>query len=176
MFLRATIAVCVLLIAWSTFRSGLPSDLYGLLAWLLYWVIAVGSVIYLFRESGDWRPVVPFAVCTATLLYIYLVPLDRLSRYIDFHLHLSTRESIILNIQNGTLRGEESIRGGITGNHFAVNGYDVVELKHNGKRRYFFYVPAGSDGPVGWIYAPDGDNPPPRQTHWINEHWYYRHH
>ena len=173
MFLRVTIAVCTLLIAWSTFRSGLPFDLFGLVAWLLYSVIALGSLICCFRKSGDWRP---SAICGAGLLYIYIVPLDRLSRYIDFHLHLSTRESIILNIQNGTLRGEERSRGGITGNHFTVNGYDVVELKHNGKRRYFFYVPQGSDGPVGWIYAPDGDDPPPSQTHRINEHWYYRHH
>lgn len=169
--MRITIAVCTLLVGFAALNAGFPRTLPYCLVWLLFWLTAF---VALFRFVTWDRPGLPVAICTATLALVYLLPLDNLSRYIEFKRNEAEFYQIIERIHAGTIAPEPAAyTHGMPGRHYRTANKKVVVAERNGKEVVCFCGYGDYYGPnEGYVYDPSGAGSKSQRQR-INEHWYY---
>lgn len=100
---------------------------------MLYWLARLVALYRFARRDGIWPDSTPLAVCAATLLPVSILPLDHLSRYLEFKRNEDEFAQIIERIRAGTLAPESEVdnahqrrRDYRTGNKkIAVTEYDA---------------------------------------------------
>jgi hypothetical protein len=169
--LRITIAICTLLLGFAALNRGFPMTLPYWLLWLLFWLTAF---VALFRFVTWDRPGTPAAICAATLLLLYLLPLDKLSRYIEFKRNEAEFADIMNRIHAGTIAPEPAAHTpGLPGRHYRTRNKKVVVAERNGQDVICFCGYGDYYAPnEGFVYAPSGSESK-SQLQRINEDWYY---
>jgi hypothetical protein len=144
-----------------------------LVVWLLYWLT---TGVALFRFVTRDRPGPPAAICAATLLLVYLLPLDKLSRYIEFKRNEAEFAEIVNRIHAGTIAPEPAAHTpGLPGRQYRTGKKKVVVAERNGQDVICFCGYGDYYAPnEGFVYAPsDGESKSQRQR--IKANWYYGH-
>lgn len=171
--LRITIAICALLVGFAAVSDGFPVTWPYFFVWLLYWLTALVALYRFVREDGLWHSCAPAAICAATLLLVNLLPLDKLSRYVEFKRNEEAFSEIIERIRNGTLAPVPEAHGyGLLGRHYRTGNRKIAVHEREGKEVTFFFEFRSSDGPEGYVYDPSGAGSK-SQLQRINESWYY---
>ena len=184
MFLRITIGVCIAVLISSAWHAAFPlviRSASNLALWLLFWVMALGSGIFCMIRRREWpRSVYPFLICAITLLAVYALPFDTLSRYLEFREKRSIREAIIQEREAGRVLPVDPPGGlWIWAPHRTIKGQEIALVEIDGHPTVFFYTWATSDTWEGWLYVPTGANPDHFSDHgdhkrWrLDEHWIY---
>jgi hypothetical protein len=169
--LQITIAICTLLLGFAALNRGFPMTWPYLVLWLLYWLTTGGA---LFRVVTRDRPGAPAAVCAATLLLVYLLPLDKLSRYIEFKRNEAEFAEIVNRIHAGTIAPEPAAHTpGLPGRHYRTGNKKVVVAERNGKEVVCCCGYGDYYGPnEGYVFARSSAGSKSQRQR-INEHWYY---
>ncbi len=183
-FLYGTVAVSLAALYASAWNAGFPlpaRSLPYLLLWLLFWCVALGSVVYYFLHWRRWpRCLYPSLICASTLLAVIFLPFDRLSRELEFRSLRADREAIVGDLEAGRILPVTPPGGlALYAPHRTIRGHEIALLEIDGKRAAFFYTWKSSDDFEGWLYVPPGADPAhfqPGQEHRLHRHhdrWYY---
>jgi hypothetical protein len=168
--MRITIAICTLLVGFAAFNAGFSMTWLYLVVWLLYWLT---TGVGLFRFVTRDRPRPPAAICAATLLLVYLLPLDKLSRYIEFKRNEAEFAEIMKRIHAGTIAPEPAYTHGLPGRHYRTGNKKIVVSERNVMEVVCFCGYGDSDGPnEGYVFAPSSAGAKSQRQR-INENWYY---
>ncbi len=168
--LRITIAICTLLVGVAALNAGFPMTIPYWLVWLLFWLTAF---VALFRFVTWDRPGLPAGICAATLLLVYLLPLEKLSRNIEFKRNEAEFAAIVNRIHSGLIAREPAAYSyGLPGRHYRAGNRKIAVTERNGAEVVFFYAFLSSDAPEGYVYDPSGAGSKSLRQR-INEHWYY---
>lgn len=184
MYLRITIGVCVAVLISSAWHAAFPlivRPTSNLALWLLFWIVALGGVVYYFLRWRQWpQPVYPFLVCAATLLAFYALPFDTWSRRLEFREKLAAREAIVREREAGRVLPVDPPGGLlIPAPHRTIDGHHIALLEIDDHPTVFFYTWTSPDTWEGWLYVPTGANPDHFDDHghhkrWrLDEHWIY---
>jgi hypothetical protein len=183
-FLRITIGVCIAVLVSSAWHAAFPllaRSASNLALWLVFWGVALGSIVYYFLRWRQWpKPIYPFLVCATTLFAVYALPFDTLSRYLEFRSQLAAREAIVREREVGRVL-PVTPPGGllIQAPHRTIDGHHIALLEIDDLPTVFFYTWTTSDSWEGWLYVPTGANPDHFNDHgahkrWrLDEHWIY---
>lgn len=171
--LRITIAICTLLVGFAAVNDGFPMTFPYWLVWLLFWLTALAALHRFVTQDGLWPSCAPAAVCAATLALVYLLPLDRWSRYLDFKRNETEFAEIMERIHTGTLAHLPEAQGyGLRGRIYSTGNRKIAVSERDGKEVVFFFEFRSSDGPEGYVHDPSGAGSK-FQRQRINENWYY---
>ena len=184
MFLRITIGVCIAVLVSSAWEAAFPlvaRPASNLALWLLFWGVALGSVVYYFLRWREWpRPAYPFLVSAITLLAVYWLPFDVWSRHLEFRSNLAAREAIVRDREAGRILPIDPPGGLlIQAPHRTIDGHHIALLEIDDHPTVFFYTWTTSDIWEGWLYIPTGANPDhfndygAHKRSRLDEHWIY---
>lgn len=171
--MRITIAICTLLVGFAAVNDGFPMTLPFACVWMLYWLVSFRALYRFTRRDSTGPDSTPLVICVWTLLLVYLLPLDKLSRFIEFKRNEAEFAQIIERIHAGTLAPEPVVPNAYQRRRdYRTGNKKIAVTEHNRKEVVFFYEFRSSDGPEGYVYDPSGAGSK-LQRQRINENWYY---
>ena len=160
-----------------------------LLIFPLAWVVLLFSIAFLWALSYGFRrgmkerthSLKPFLFCAATALTVILIPLNNIGNWTNCWIFLLPRESVIHQIQSGSLKVEgRTIQLSGWKRFLSLDGKVEVQGSGNGMKVMFIDAEGFLSDFSGLIYCCDGSAPQEGDFTMVNsefkklkDHWYY---